>query len=73
MPSVVMTKASLLLSSAKVTMLPAMATPPQGTGLLPEHLTSGIRRGEAYTPRASGVPSSAAHMEEPYMYKYLYT
>jgi hypothetical protein len=65
MPPVAMMKASLLLSWPKETTLPAMATPAQGTGLLFEHLTLGIRA-EVYTWRSvpAGV-SAAAQMEEP--------
>ena len=64
----------MLLSWHKKTMLPAMPLPPQGTGLLLEHRTLGIRaEGCAGSPPAllAGV-SVAAHTEELYMYTYLH-
>jgi len=63
----------MLLSWHKKTMLPAMALPPQGTGLLLEHRTLGIQaEGYLWSPPAllTGV-SAAAHMEELYVYAYL--
>jgi len=64
----------MLLSWPKKMMLPAMALPPQGTRLLSEHRTLGIRaEGYAWSPPAllAGV-FAVAHMEELYMYTYLY-
>ena len=53
-------------------MLPAKASPPQGTGLLSEHRTLGIRvEGYAWSPLLAGV-SAAAHTDELYMYTYLH-